>query len=86
MSTEALLAQILARLSTIEKKLGVASSASSGDDERSPLAADFEATFVQGHAKTLAAAAAALGDDGAKMVRAPPLHEARTGLSPFHSC
>jgi hypothetical protein len=72
---EAILAQILSRLSAIEKKLGVAASSSDGD-ERSPLAADFEATFVNGHAKTLATAAAALGDDGAKMVRphtGPPI-------------
>jgi hypothetical protein len=66
---EAILAQILARLGAIEKKLGVAAPSGDGD-ERSPLAVDFEAAIVNGPGKALAAAAAALGgDEGPKMVR-----------------
>jgi hypothetical protein len=69
--SEAILSQILARLAAIEKKLGVAAS-SGGEDERSPLAVDFEATIVKGPGKSLVDAATALGgDDGAKFVRAP---------------
>jgi len=67
---EAILQQILTRLSAIERKVGVVSSSSGDDDERSPLAVDFESTIVNGVGKALVDAATALGgDEGPKMVR-----------------